>query len=115
MYEPKNKYSFDIHEANVNSDEVHIEYIGQREFPKIPIKPLIAAILLLLCGIVLTIMGFVEEFTNFEEPSRGIAFWVLGSLTLIPGIYFTFQFYKAYRAKTPAERMTVLRNIPEVN
>ncbi|OMJ68502.1 hypothetical protein SteCoe_34025 [Stentor coeruleus] len=114
MNEENPRYNFEINDEICEGD-IKIEYIGPQVFPKIPIKPMLAAIFLLICGIVLTLMGFIEEFTNFEEPSRGIAFWVLGSLTLTPGLYFSIQFYRAYRAKTPAERMTVLRNIPDIN
>ena len=115
MYESKPKYSFDVQDGKVDIEEVKIEYLGPRDFPDIPKRPMIAAFLMLLCGIVLLILGFVEEFTNFKEPSRGIAFWVLAGLTLTPGLYFTVQFYRAYKAKTPAERMNILRNIPEIN
>jgi hypothetical protein len=115
MKEAKPHFSFDIHDGEVNEEEVKIEYVGSQTFPKIPVRPMIAAVLLFLCGIALFILGIVEEFTNFKEPSRGIAFWVLGALTLTPGLYFTVMFYKAYKAKTPAERMNVLRNIPDIN
>ena len=115
MQDPKPRFNFEFNDGEVNEEEVKIEYVGSQVFPKIPVRPMIAAILLLICGIALLILGFVEEFTNFKEPSRGIAFWVLGTLTLTPGLYFSIQFYKAYKAKTPAERMSVLRNIPEIN
>jgi Transmembrane proteins 230/134 len=114
MYEQKPKYNFEIQDAEINEEEIKIEYVGSQSFPKIPVRPFVAALLLLITGVVLTILGFVEEFTNFKEPSRGIAFWVLGGITLIPGGYFTLQFYRAFRAKTPAERMNILRNIPEI-
>ena len=115
MYESKPKYNFEVQDGEVNEEEVKIEYVGSQNFPEIPVKPMIAALLLFICGVVLIILGFVEEFTNFKEPSRGIAFWVLGSLTFTPGLYFTVIFYKAYRAKTPAQRLEILRNVPEMN
>lgn len=115
MYEPKQRFNFEVNDGEINDEEIKIEYVGSQIFPKIPMKPFIAAILLLICGVTLLILGFVEEFTNFKEPSRGIAFWVLSSLTLTPGSYFTLQFYRAFKAKTPSERQNVLRNIPEIN
>lgn len=115
MTDSRPRYNFEVHDGEIGEEDVKIEYIGSQAFPKIPIKLAIYSFGLLLTGIVLLIVGVVEEFTNFDEPSRGIAFWVLGSLTFVPGVYFSYIFYRAYRAKTPAERLAILRQIPESN
>jgi hypothetical protein len=109
------RYNFEVHDGEIGEEDVKIEYEGSQAFAKIPIKLALYSFGLLLTGIILIIVGIVEEFTDFEEPSRGIAFWVLGSLTFIPGCYFSYIFYKAYRAKTPAERLMILKQIPETN
>jgi hypothetical protein len=115
MNEFRPRHSFEVHDGEIGEDDVKIEYIGSQAFPKIPIKLALYSLGLFFTGIILFIVGTVQEITNFKEPSRGIAFWVLGSLTFIPGCYFSYIFYKAYRAKTPMERLTVLRSIPESN
>lgn len=81
------------------------------EFPPLPKQTLFCAISLFLSGVLLVILGFIEEITDVD-PTKGIAFWVLGSLVLIPGVYYSFKFYQAYRAPTAVERMRVLRDIP---
>ena len=35
---------------------------------------------------------------------EGFFFWILSILVLIPGGYYSFQFYKAKRAKSETER-----------
>ncbi|CAG9314062.1 unnamed protein product [Blepharisma stoltei] len=110
------KYSFEVSSGEeANHNDINLDVNPNYQFPEMPKKPLLCACALLLSGIVLFVLGIVEEFTNFEEPSRGIAFWVLGSLTIIPGGYFSFQYYKAYKAKTPIDRMNILRSIPDMN
>ena len=86
-------------------DEVRLE------FQPLPRKPLLLSVLLLVIGVGLIVVGFVEEAVDVD-PTRGIAFWILGSLTLIPGAYFSYQFFKAWRAKTPAERREILEEFP---
>lgn len=111
--EAKNvKYSFEVSEADHN--EVSVDFNPNLHFPEIPRKPCCCATSLLFIGIILLILGFVEEYTYFEDPSRGIAFWVLGCLTIIPGGYFSYYYLRACRAKTPMERMNVLKSIPEM-
>ena len=100
------------HRESLEADHHQIG-VDFEEFEPLPMKPLACAICLLLSGIVLIIIGFVEEVVDID-PTRGIAFWVLGALTFIPGSYFSYQFYKAYRAKTPRARSQILRNIPDM-
>lgn len=81
-------------------------------YPPLPRGQLACAIALFISGLTLIILGFVSEVVDID-PSRGIAFWVLGSITFIPGFYFSFLFYKAYRARSPEERMRIMRDIPQ--
>lgn len=102
-----------MEEYNPNSSsEIDHESL-EMSFPPLPMKPLIISVTLLLVGIGLMIAGFIEEAVDVD-PTRGIASLVLGSLLLIPGSYFSFKFYKAYRASTPRERLEILKCIPNM-
>ena len=45
---------------------------------------------------------------------EGFFFWILSILVLIPGGYYSFQFYKAKRAKSETERKEILDKIPKL-
>lgn len=82
--------------------------------PALPIKTLLIVLVFFALGTALIIVGTVSEMTDLE-PSRGIAFWVLGGLLFIPGSYYTFQFYKAWRATTPYERRQIIEGLPDLS
>ena len=66
----------------------------------------IVGIILIFCGIIKAVM----KHNIFE----GFFFWILSILVLIPGGYYSFQFYKAKRAKTETERKEILDRIPKL-
>jgi uncharacterized membrane protein HdeD (DUF308 family) len=86
--------------------------LGQPLQP-IPRSTLACSIVLLIVGTCLIIFGFIEEIVEID-PSRGIAFWVIGGLVFIPGVYYTIKIFQAYRAKDPYNRSRLLRDIPEI-
>jgi len=81
------------------------------EFPPLPKGPLVSSLVMLVLGTVLIIVGFVEEVVDID-PTRGIAFWILGGLLFIPGIYYAVKFYRIYKAPTPLQRQKMLEDIP---
>ena len=66
----------------------------------------IVGIILIFCGIIKAVM----KHNIFEE----FFFWILSILVLIPGGYYSFQFYKAKRAKSETERKEILDRIPKL-
>ena len=66
----------------------------------------IIGIFLIFCGIIKAVMN-----NNIFE---GFFFWILSLLILIPGGYYSCQFYKAKRAKTETERKEILDRIPKL-
>jgi len=90
--------------------------ISEEDFgsmPSVPKKPFCFALGLLVAGLVLLVVGFVQE-VHGSDHSRGIAFLAMSALVTLPGAYYSFQFYKAHRAKNPLARMKALKNIPEM-
>lgn len=60
--------------------------------PNIPRKMIIVILVLLLAGSILFIIGAVDELTNeVSQTSRNFSFVILGTLLLIPGVYYGFK------------------------
>ena len=76
-------------------------------------KTCICSTILFIIGIILIIVGFIEE-VQAVDPTEGIAFWVIGGIVMIPGGYYTYQFCKARRTTDYQEREDILNDIPEL-
>ena len=72
----------------------------------------ISTAILFVVGSVLIGCGFINAiWTNV--PGLSISMWTLGGITFIPGGYYAYQFYKAYKASGD-ERDEILDAIPEL-
>ncbi|CAI2383306.1 unnamed protein product [Moneuplotes crassus] len=80
--------------------------------PGFPTKSVALSLFLAILGIILIILGFIEE-VNEIDPTRGICFWIIGGICSIPGFYFTFKIIQAFRAN-PYERNEILSDIPDL-
>lgn len=99
-------------QSNLEIEEINYHVEDNRL--KFPMKTLIFSITLFIIGITLLIAGLVLELAE-DDKSKGMAMWILGLITFIPGSYYTILFYRAYRAKTATERMNILKEIPDLN
>jgi hypothetical protein len=72
----------------------------------------IMTIILFCVGAVLIGIGFIDAIYS-EVPGISISMWTLGGITFIPGGYYAYQFYKAYRA-SGTDREDIFDNIPEI-
>ena len=89
---------------------------GQIEKFKIPPelkKTFIIVMILAILGVTLIICGFIKAISD-ATPGGGIMFWVLGSIVIIPGGFYSYQFYKAKKAKEEYRRQDILDNIPQL-
>ena len=96
-----------------NEEDENVPEVPPRQtakLPPIPLQPLLLALFLSLASIVCLICGFIEDI-NKHDPLGGIAFFILAIIVAIPGFYFTYKFYKAYRTKDPQERTRLLIEI----
>ncbi|MCQ2816554.1 MAG: transmembrane domain-containing protein [archaeon] len=90
------------------------KYVHQKlKVPPRLFKTFIVTTILALLGIVLIILGCIEEIAE-KTPGRGIMFWVLGGIVIIPGGYYSYQFYKAKTAKNEFQRDDIFEDIPEL-
>lgn len=54
--------------------------------------------ILAVLGVTLIICGFIKAIYN-ANLGGGINFWVLGSVVIMPGRFYSYQFYKSKKAK----------------
>eukprot|EP00357_Protocruzia_adherens_P004509 CAMPEP_0115014566 /NCGR_PEP_ID=MMETSP0216-20121206/26170_1 /TAXON_ID=223996 /ORGANISM="Protocruzia adherens, Strain Boccale" /LENGTH=115 /DNA_ID=CAMNT_0002384361 /DNA_START=37 /DNA_END=384 /DNA_ORIENTATION=+ len=85
---------------------------SNEELPEIPKKPCYMAIFLFVMGILLIIGGFIEEI-KYLDPSRGTTLWIIGGICLVPGSYYSYKFYKAWKTTNAIERRHILADIPQ--
>lgn len=103
-------YNYRIHEnMEIRSKNNKNKFKVPKELKKTFIVVLILAIL----GVTLIICGFIKAVSD-ATPGGGIMFWVLGSVVMIPGGFYSYQFYKARKAKEEYKRQDILDNIPQL-
>ncbi len=94
-------------------DDADLQVVEKFEVPVSLKKTFTCSVALLVIGITLFVLGFVEDVAA-ADPAKGITFWVLGGIVLIPGGYYSYQFYKAKKARSLDERDQILDDIPEL-
>ena len=102
-------YNYRVHE-NIETD---IKNKNKFKIPKELKKTFIIVLILAILGIVLIICGFIKAISD-AAPGGGIMFWVLGIVVMIPGGFYSYQFYKAKKAKEEYRRQDILDNIPQL-
>ena len=104
-------YNFRLHE-NIETD-IKPNKKNKFKIPKKLKKTFIVVLILAILGITLIICGFIKAISD-ATPGGGIMFWVLGSVVMIPGGFYSYQFYKAKKAKEEYIRQDILDNIPQL-
>lgn len=75
-------------------------------------KTFIITSILFIVGSILIGIGFIEQIRQ-DVPGVSISMWTLGGICFIPGGYYSYQFYKAYKAQGD-DRQDILDNIPQL-
>lgn len=70
-------------------------------------------ILLTITGIILIFCGIIKAVIN-NKFGGGIMFWILAILVLIPGGFYSYQFFKAKIAKNQYERQEIFDSLPKL-
>ena len=104
-------YNFRVHE-NIETD-IKPNKKNKFKIPKKLKKTFIVVLILAILGITLIICGFIKAISD-ATPGGGIMFQVLGSVVMIPGGFYSYQFYKAKKAKEEYIRQDILDNIPQL-
>ncbi len=119
--EEKKKYKNEKEQLKQNQIDIeqHQNYnIESTQIEKFKVPPnlkktFIVTMILAGLGIILIILGFINAIAD-ATPGGGIMFWVLGAIVIIPGGYYSYQFYKAKKTTDEYKRQDILDNIPEL-
>ena len=111
-HEQDNRASHSI-EVNDESTDNDLIVVEKFEVPSNLKKTFIFSMVLFVVGLTLFILGFISQVAT-ADPGKGITFWVLGGIVMIPGGYYSYQFYKARRTLNLEERDEILDQIPEL-
>jgi len=107
----KDNFNFHMNgHLDTTSDPNHIEKF---KIPPELKKTFIIVMILAVLGVTLIICGFIKAISD-ATPGGGIMFWVLGTVVIIPGGFYSYQFYKARKAKEEYRRQDILDNIPQL-
>lgn len=85
------------------------------QFMPIPKKLIFLSVSLLIIGIIFLPIGLNDYLNTPDQKWRGLSFLIFGCLMFVPGLYYTFQIYRACIAGTPEERADILEDIPSVD
>jgi hypothetical protein len=96
-----------------NSIDHDLRTVEKFKVPSNLKKTFIFTMVLAAVGLILIILGCINQVAQ-ADPGRGITFWVLGSIVMIPGGYYSYQFWRAKRAETEEDREEILEQIPEL-
>jgi len=64
-------------------------------------------------GVILFIIG-VLKVAYLESLNEGIPFFVIGMIVLVPGVFYTYQFFKARFIADVDERHEIFSDIPQL-
>ena len=70
-------------------------------------------IILTITGIILILCGIIKAVI-MKRISGGIMFWILSILVLIPGGFYSYQFYRAKKTNREYERQEIFDSIPKL-
>jgi hypothetical protein len=76
-------------------------------------RTFVCSLTLFILGCTLIGIGFIDSVRE-ADPGKGITFWTIGSIVLIPGGYYTYQFWRARRSLSDDEREDIFNEIPEL-
>ena len=76
-------------------------------------KTMIFSILLLMIGILLILVGMAISLVT-GSIRKGLSFFVLGCIVIIPGGFYSYQFYRLKKTEDEYERDDIIDQIPEL-
>ena len=105
----KNKFKNEIEKLNNNKSNENDEFVIPPELQ----KTFRMTTILTIVGIVLILVGIFQSIIT-GRVLGGLMFWILSILVLIPGGFYSIQFYRAKTALKNYERQEILDSIPKL-
>ena len=96
---------------NNNNEELNQNNNNKFKIPPNLKKTLFCVITLSILGIILMIFG-IEELIKKNNTKTFICLLIISIIVLIPGLYYSYQFYKACKEKDENKRNEILNDIP---
>jgi len=78
----------------------------------IPTKIILVCLALFIGGGVLFTIGLMGVLGEESELGRDVSLLILGTILLIPGLYYSYLLGVAFLAKTRSERQQILNEFP---
>lgn len=113
--ESKNSFQKDIENLESVKIENGINNQNKEEFviPQDLKKTYRITILLSITGIILILCGIIKAVIS-NKFGGGLMFWILAILVLIPGGFYSYQFFRAKISKSQYERQEILDSLPRL-
>ena len=111
--EENNTHKINIDKSIIKNHKFKKNSIEKFRVPPELKKTFIIALILAILGVILIVCGCIKAISD-RTPGGGIMFWVLGSIVIIPGGFYSFQFYMAKNTKQRYRRKIILDNIPRL-
>jgi len=80
--------------------------------PNLPKKQLFMSFALLALGILLLVVG-TSLAVSKGSASSGIAFWIIGAICGLPGLFYAIKFFQVCYARSGENKRKVLDEIPQ--
>lgn len=105
----------DVQLPNMNDERQINLHLGPKSLSgSINNKTKFLAVILIVVGIGLIIGGSVAYFVS-GKPSSGTTFWIIGGITLVPGIFVTWKLFKIWRNQSYEDKVKIQQEIPGWN
>ena len=110
IYQNKNELNNDnLKTVKIDASNSNNKFIIPQELK----KTYMITIILTITGIVLIICGIIKALI-IKKIGGGLMFWILAILVLIPGGFYSIQFYRARHCEREYERQEILDSIPKL-
>lgn len=113
VYVPLNQTDFDPPKRQSSFSSYNKDLRKSFHLPRKLKRTFCCVISLLVLGIILFIIG-VLKVTYFNSLEEGIPFFVIGLIVLVPGVFYTYQFFKARFIEDVDERHEIFSDIPQL-
>ena len=113
VYVPLNQTDFEVIKRQSSFTSYQKDLRKSFHLPRKLKRTFCCVISLLVLGLIMFIIGILK--VSYQESlNEGIPFFVIGVIVLIPGVFYTYQFFKARFIADVDDRHEILSDIPQL-